>query len=180
MVTIETKFLTRQLEEKEPVVGQSPASKDVNAEAEEATALEAITRRQPRLEDGRQSTYDEPHLGWPSTSSDDAHVAQVREIVRSNPPLTVREIADECNILTGSILKRLRETVSRKIPQLWRNNSWFLHHDTAPAHALLLIRDFLANTNTTVLPQPPYPPDLSLADFSLFPKLKSTLKGRRF
>jgi hypothetical protein len=31
----------------ELVVGQSPASMDVNTEAEEATALEAVTRRQP-------------------------------------------------------------------------------------------------------------------------------------
>jgi hypothetical protein len=34
-----------------------------------------------------------------------------------------------------------------------------------PAHALLLICDFLANTNITVLPQPPYSPDLAPADF---------------
>jgi hypothetical protein len=33
---------------------------------------------------------------------------------------------------------------------------------------------------TTFLPQPPYSPDLAPADFFLFPKLKSTLKGRRF
>jgi hypothetical protein len=31
----------------ELLVRQSPASKDVNTEAEEATALEAVTRRQP-------------------------------------------------------------------------------------------------------------------------------------
>jgi transposase len=43
---------------------------------------------------------------------------------------------------------------------------------------ITLIRDFLANTNTTVLPQPPYSPDLAPADFLLFPTLKSTLKGR--
>jgi hypothetical protein len=41
----------------------------------------------------------------------------------------------------------------------------------------LMIHDFLTNTNTTVLPQPPYSSDLALADFFLFPKLKSTLKG---
>jgi hypothetical protein len=46
--------------------------------------------------------------------------------------------------------------------------------------ALLLIRDFLANTNTIMLPQPPYSPDLAPGNFSFFPKLKSTLKGRRF
>jgi transposase len=32
----------------------------------------------------------------------------------------------------------------------------------------------------TVLPQPPYSPDLAPAEFFLFPTLKSTLKGRRF
>jgi hypothetical protein len=38
-------------------------------------------------------------------------------------------------------LKRLRENIRRKRPQLWRNN-WFLYHDNVPAHASLLIRDF--------------------------------------
>jgi hypothetical protein len=43
---------------------------------------------------GRQSTH-EPCLGWPSTSCDNAHVAQVCEIVHSNHILTVWEIAEE-------------------------------------------------------------------------------------
>jgi len=55
-----------------------------------------------------------------------------------------------------------------------------LHHDNAPAHASLLIREFLAKQETIVVPQPPYSPDLAPADIFLFPKLKSTLKGRRF
>jgi transposase len=55
-----------------------------------------------RFKDGRQSTRDEPHLGRPSTSCDDAHVVQVRETVRSNRCLTVQEIAEECNISIGS------------------------------------------------------------------------------
>jgi hypothetical protein len=37
------------------------------------------------------------------------------------------------------VLKRQRENVSRKRRQLWRKNSWFLHHDNAPAHVSLLI-----------------------------------------
>ena len=55
-----------------------------------------------------------------------------------------------------------------------------LQHDNAPSHSSFLVRDFLAKHATTVLPQPPYCPDLVPADFALFPKLKSTLKGRRF
>jgi hypothetical protein len=72
------------------------------------------------------------------------------------------------------VLKRLSENVRRKRPQMWRNNSWYLHHDNVPANASLLIWD-LANTNTTVHPQPPYSPDLALADF-LLPKWNPLLK----
>jgi hypothetical protein len=49
--------------------------------------------------------------------------------------------------------------------------------DLSCGEILLLIRDLLANMNTTVLPQPPYLTDLTLADVFLFPELKSTLKG---
>jgi hypothetical protein len=77
--------------------------------------------------------------------------------------------------------KHLRKNVRRKRPQLvLESSSWFFHHDNVPAHALLLIYDFLSNMNTAVLPQPPYSHDLTLADFFLFPKLNSTLKGKRF
>jgi len=55
-----------------------------------------------------------------------------------------------------------------------------LHHDNAPAHASFLIRSYLAKHQTSVVPNPPYSPDLTPADFFLFPKLKTTLKGRRF
>jgi hypothetical protein len=41
------KVLRRQLEEWELAVRQSSAGKDVNTEAEEATELEAVIRRQP-------------------------------------------------------------------------------------------------------------------------------------
>jgi len=55
-----------------------------------------------------------------------------------------------------------------------------LQHDNVPSHSSFLVRDFLAKHATTVLPQPPYSPNFAPADFFLFPKLKSTLKGRRF
>jgi hypothetical protein len=54
------------------------------------------------------------------------------------------------------------------------------HHDSAPAHASFLSRSYLAKHQTSGVPHPPYFPDLTLADFFLFLKLKTTLKGRRF
>jgi len=55
-----------------------------------------------------------------------------------------------------------------------------LHHDNAPAHASLLIRSYRAKQHISVVPHPPCSPNLAPTDFALFPKLKTTLKGRRF
>lgn len=79
-----------------------------------------------------------------------------------------------------SVMKRLREAIRRKRPELWRNNSWILHHDNAPSHTALIICDFLAKNSTTVINQAPYSPDMAPCDFFLFPKLKIPLRGRRF
>ena len=57
---------------------------------------------------------------------------------------------------------------------------WLLHHDNAPAHSSLLVRNFLTKNNTVIMPQPPYSPDLAPCDFFLFPRLKRPMKGRRF
>jgi hypothetical protein len=78
------------------------------------------------------------------------------------------------------VMKHLREAVRRKRPEAWTKKTWMLCHDNAPAHALLLILEFLAKQEMIVMPQPPLSPDLAPADFFVFPKLKSTLKGCQF
>jgi len=83
--------------------------------------------------------------------------------------------------LYQEVLARLRDAmVRRKRPEMWENQTWMLHHDNAPAYASLLIRSYLTKHQTSVVPHPPYSPDLAPADVFLFPKLKNTLKGRRF
>jgi len=47
-------------------------------------------------------------------------------------------------------------------------------------HTSLLVRKFLLNKNITVCPHPPYSPDLAPCDFWLFPKVKMTMKCKRF
>jgi len=82
--------------------------------------------------------------------------------------------------LYQEVLALLRHAVRRKRPELWENQTWILHHDNALAHVSLLIRSYLAKHQTPDVTQPPYSPDLAPADFFLFPKLKSTFKGRCF
>jgi histone-lysine N-methyltransferase SETMAR len=77
-------------------------------------------------------------------------------------------------------LKRLTDAVRRKRGELWRDRSLILHRDNAPAHPSLRVSQFLAGKCISVLDHPPYSPDLATADFWLFPKLESVLKGKRF
>jgi len=82
--------------------------------------------------------------------------------------------------LYQEVLSRLRDAVRRKRPELWENQTWLLHHHNAPAHASLLIRSYLAKHQKSVVPHPPYSPNLAPAEFFLFSKLKTTLKRCHF
>jgi len=75
------------------------------------------------------------------------------------------------------VLARLRDAVRRKRLELWENQTCILHHDNVPAHLSLVIGSYLAKHQTSILPHPPYSLALAPADFFLFPKLKTTLKG---
>jgi transposase len=55
-----------------------------------------------------------------------------------------------------------------------------LHHDNAPAHTTLSVREVLATKQVIVLEHPAYSPDLAPNDFFLFPKAKKILKERQF
>lgn len=78
------------------------------------------------------------------------------------------------------VLRRLREDVRRKRPELWQAGDWFLHHDNAPAHTALRVTHYLTSQGWSVVPHPPYSPDLAPCDFFLFPRMKKSLKGKRF
>ncbi|UYV79288.1 hypothetical protein LAZ67_17001917 [Cordylochernes scorpioides] len=55
-----------------------------------------------------------------------------------------------------------------------------LHHDNATSHTAFIITNFLARSNTSVIPHPPYSPDLAPCDCFLFPRLKKEMKGKHW
>ena len=76
------------------------------------------------------------------------------------------------------VFRRLRENVRRKRPELWRSGDWFLHHDNAPAHtALSRVIRYLDSLGWTVVPHPPYSPELAPRDF-LFPTMKKNIERK--
>jgi histone-lysine N-methyltransferase SETMAR len=66
------------------------------------------------------------------------------------------------------ILERLREAVRRKRPEL-RPNDWILHHDNAPPHKALSVKQFPAQKSITEMEHPPCSSDLASTDSWLFP-----------
>ncbi|UYV77291.1 hypothetical protein LAZ67_15000367 [Cordylochernes scorpioides] len=78
------------------------------------------------------------------------------------------------------ILVRLRDAIRRKINQLFKSKQWEFLHDNAPTHRAIIVQDYLTKHSVSVLPHPPYSPDIAPCDFFFIPKLKMTLKGRRF
>ena len=51
---------------------------------------------------------------------------------------------------------------------------------STPAHTTLSVHQFLTQNSMTLVPHPPYSPNLTLGDFFLFPQMKKFLKGKRF
>jgi hypothetical protein len=76
------------------------------------------------------------------------------------------------------VLKRLREAVRRKRPELG-SNDWILHHDNAPANKAcslsLSSSYFLAQKSITEMDHPLFSPDLAPNDLWMFPKIKFAL-----
>jgi hypothetical protein len=54
------------------------------------------------------------------------------------------------------ILKRLREAMPRKGPELWPND-WILHQDSASAHKALSVKQFRAQNSITEMERPLVP-----------------------
>ena len=72
------------------------------------------------------------------------------------------------------VMRRLREAITQKRTEFWKNTSWILQHVKAPAHTPLLMHEFLAKNKTVIMPQPPYSPDLTL------PKTKDAAERKAF
>lgn len=91
---------------------------------EQAMSKTQVYEWHKMFKDGREGVEDEPHQRRPKTSTDEHHVAQIKEMVLGNRRLTTREIADAVGISNGSvntILRKvlgLRKVKSRLVPKM--------------------------------------------------------------
>lgn len=79
-----------------------------------------------------------------------------------------------------SSLRRMREALRKKCPELWQAKNFILLHDNARSHTSEETVEFLTKVNQEVWKHLPYSPDLSPCDFFAFPLLKAKIRGHRF
>jgi hypothetical protein len=83
--------------------------------------------------------------------------------------------------ITAMALQLNLDIKTKKRPELWPK-VWILHHDNAPAQKALSVKQAVSSQKKkiTEMENPPCFPDLVPSDFSLFLKIKSSLKGGGF
>jgi len=93
-----------------------------------------------------------------------------------------KEFVPEGETINAVYYKGVMERFLNRIRcvRMCESGDWILLHNNTPPHNATIVKQFLAQRKVTVLDHPPYSPDLAPADYFLFPKVKSHLKGHIF
>ena len=105
-------------------------------------------RVRPRKKKRRSSQWKHPDSPRPKKARQTPSKMKVMLTVFFDIRGIVRhEYAPEGQTVTKEyyqdVLRRLRDAVRRKRPDMWTAKNWQLHHDNAPAHSSHLIQHFL-------------------------------------
>jgi len=97
-------------------------------------------------------------------------IASVAATIAEDRRVSIQDLARAHGTSYGTISRILHS-------QLGLQGEWFLHWDNAPVHTTMVILEFLAKKRIKLLSHRPYSPDLTPANYFLFPKLKKELAG---
>ncbi|XP_043262919.1 histone-lysine N-methyltransferase SETMAR-like [Colletes gigas] len=94
------------------------------------------------------------------------------ELLKSNLTITADKYVQQ--------LQRVQEKLHEKRPALVNRKSVILLHENARSHTARVIQEKILELGWSVLPHPPYSPDLAPADYHLFCSLQNFLYGKTF
>jgi len=103
-----------------------------------------------RFKRGDMSLEDQPRSGRPSTSRTGKNIKKIRDAVMFDRHRTI----DELEALTGVSWSSCQRILTEEHPELWRSGEWLLHHNNAPAHTALSVRQFLTKNGMTTASNP--------------------------
>lgn len=132
------------------------------------------------------------NLMWLPSSSTRAHIPRqgfgdARQMMaaffKSDGPVSLVAVEKGATVTAqwyvDVCLKKVFEDLEQKRPTVGVRRMFLLHDNAAP-HKARFVKQFLADSGVQEINHPPYSPDLSPADFFLFPRIKRQLAGKRF
>lgn len=102
----------------------------------------------------------------------DCHGIIHHELLKSNLTITVDRYVQQ--------LQRVQEKLHEKRPALVNRKNVILLHDNARPHTARVTQEKILELGWSVLPHPPYSPDLAPTDYHLFCSLQNFLNGKTF
>ena len=94
------------------------------------------------------------------------------------------ELLNRNETVTGDVyvqqLQRVQEKLLEKRPALVNRKNVILLHDNAKPHTARVTQEKILELGWSVLPHPPYSPDLAPTDYHLFCSLQNFLNGKTF
>ena len=108
------------------------------------------------------------------------HGGDFLQLARHNPQKFVPEGETINAMYYRVVMERLLNKIRPVRTGMCESSDWFILLYNAPSHNATIVKQFLVQQKVTVLDHPPYSPDLAPADYILFPKVKSYLKGHLF
>lgn len=102
----------------------------------------------------------------------DCHGIIHHELLKSNLTITADRYVQQ--------LQRVQEKLHEKRPALVNRKNVILLHDNARPHTARVTQEKILELGWSVLPHPPYSPDLAPTDYHLFCSLQNFLNGKTF
>ncbi|PNF14748.1 hypothetical protein B7P43_G08352 [Cryptotermes secundus] len=145
---------------------------------DDTVEVSTVRRWVVRFNSGESEVHDKPRPGRPCSA---ATPHNEQRLIHKDRQITTRELFAQFNIGCNALETMLGKLDYRKVCSRPEKQTTFrLQHDNARPHTSLVTTAHITKFGWTVLPHPPYSPDLAPSDFHLFGPMKDGLHGHHF
>ncbi|PNF16036.1 hypothetical protein B7P43_G04626 [Cryptotermes secundus] len=156
--------------------------------------VSTVRRWVVRFNTGEIEVRNKPRPGCPCSADTPHNEQHLDQLIHTDQQIMTRKLCAQFNIRCNALETMLgkldyRKVCSRWVPRMLTQDhkthrmevyTFSLQYDNDRPHTSLATTAHIAKFGRTVLPYPPYSPDLAPLDFHLFGPMKYGLRGQHF